>query len=115
MLMVCERKSVNPMVEPIFNPNEREMMKYSPPPSTRVLVANSEIANAVGIVIKCPRRIIAKIPKKPNVPSPNPNLRNRIAPKIEEIAVKNTGAVPNPFFVPIFAVSFAIFFFCQNR
>ena len=36
------------MVAPIVVPNEREMMKYSPPPSTRRLVAISEMANAVG-------------------------------------------------------------------
>ena len=40
-----------PMVAPMLSPNEREMMKYSPPPSTRLLVAISEMANAVGMVI----------------------------------------------------------------
>jgi hypothetical protein len=58
-------------------------------------VASSDIARAVGIVSECPRRIINNTPQNPNVPTAYPNLRNRIAPKIVEIAVKKTGAVPN--------------------
>ena len=37
---------------PIVVPNDREMMKYSPPPSTRRLVAISAIAMAVGTVTR---------------------------------------------------------------
>jgi hypothetical protein len=33
-----------PMVAPMFSPNDLEIMKYSPPPSTRLLVASSVIA-----------------------------------------------------------------------
>ena len=70
------------MVEPIFNPNEREIMKYSPPPSTRLLVASSDMASAVGIVTICPRMIIRNTPQKPTVPVAYPKRRNKIAPKI---------------------------------
>lgn len=83
------------MVAPIFNPNDREMIKYSPPPSTRLLVAISEMASAVGMVTICPIRMMRIAPQKPSVPTANPNLKNKIAPKIVEMAVKNTGAVPN--------------------
>jgi hypothetical protein len=31
------------------------------------------------------------------VPTANPKRKNKIAPRIVAIAVKNTGAVPNPF------------------
>jgi hypothetical protein len=34
-------------------------------------------------------------PQKPSVPIANPNLRNKMAPKIVDMAVKNTGAVPD--------------------
>jgi hypothetical protein len=34
-------------------------------------------------------------PQTPRVPTANPNRRNNIAPRIVEMAVKNTGAVPN--------------------
>jgi len=68
------------------------MIKYSPPPSTRLFVASSEIASAVGIVREWPRMISASTPQKPSVPTANPNLRKRIAPKMVEIAVKKTGA-----------------------
>jgi hypothetical protein len=79
----------------MFKPNEREMMKYSPPPSTLLLVAISEMANDVGIVTRCPKIIIRITPQKPSVPIAYPKRRNKIAPSIVEIAVKNTGAVPN--------------------
>ena len=79
--MACDMKSAIPMVAPIFNPNEREIIKYSPPPSTRLFVAISEIAKAVGMVTICPSRMIRIAPQKPNVPTANPNLRNNIAPK----------------------------------
>jgi hypothetical protein len=88
MLMACERNRVTPIVDPILSPNEREMIKYAPPPSTRVLVASSEMANAVGTVIRCPRIMMASTPKKPSVPVVNPRRRKRIAPRIEEMAVK---------------------------
>lgn len=85
------------MVAPIFRPNEREMIKYSPPPSTRLLVANSDIARAVGIVTVCPRSIINITPQKPKDPTANPKRKNKTAPRIVDIAVKYTGAVPKPF------------------
>ena len=93
--MAWERKSAIPIVPPIFNPKEREMIKYSPPPSTLLLVAISEMARAVGMVTRCPRRIIRITPQKPSVPTANPNLRKRMAPRIVDMAVKKTGAVPN--------------------
>ena len=83
------------MVAPIFNPNEREIIKYSPPPSTRLLVAISDKARAVGIVTKWPSKMIIITPQNPSVPTAKPKRRNKIAPRIVEIAVKNTGAVPN--------------------
>ena len=39
-----------------LSPNEREIIKYSPPPSTLLLVAISEMANAVGIVTMMPKK-----------------------------------------------------------
>jgi hypothetical protein len=53
------------------------------------------MANAVGIVSECPRIINRNVPQNPRVPTAKPNLRNRIAPRIVEMAVKNTGIVPN--------------------
>ena len=38
-------------------------------------------------------------PQKPSVPVANPRRKNNIAPKIVEIAVIKTAAVPNPVFV----------------
>jgi hypothetical protein len=98
-----------PIVAPMFNPKDLEIIKYSPPPSTLLLLAISEMANAVGIVTRCPRIIIAITPQKPKVPTAKPNLRNKIAPNIVEIAVKNTGAVPN---LPeiVFLAIFNLFF-----
>lgn len=89
------------MVAPIFNPNEREMIKYSPPPSTRLFVAISEMASAVGMVTICPSKIIKITPQKPSVPTAYPKRKNRMAPRMVEMAVKKTGAVPN-FFVLLF-------------
>jgi hypothetical protein len=40
-------------------------------------------------------------PQKPRVPTPKPKRKNRIAPRIVEIAVKNTGAVPNDFILSL--------------
>ena len=85
------------MVAPMFNPNEREIIKYSPPPSTRLFVDISLMARAVGMVTRCPKRIINTTPQKPSVPTAYPNRRNNMAPNMVEIAVKNTGAVPNLF------------------
>jgi len=53
------------------------------------------MAKAVGMVIKCPRITNNKLPVKPMVPTAKPNRRNRIAPRMVEIAVIKTGAVPN--------------------
>jgi hypothetical protein len=50
-------------------PNEREMMKYSPPPSTRRFVAISAIASAVGTVTACPRRMMRSAPSMPVCPT----------------------------------------------
>lgn len=86
-----------PMVAPIFSPKERDMMKYSPPPKTRLLVASSDIANAVGMVTRCPSKMMNMTPQKPNVPTAQPKRRNSIAPNIVDMAVKKTGAVPNFF------------------
>ncbi len=86
------------MVAPIFNPKEREIIKYSPPPSTLLFVAISEMARAVGMVTICPSNMMSTAPQKPSVPTANPNLRNKIAPNMVEMAVKKTGAVPNLFF-----------------
>ena len=48
---------------------EREMMKYSPPPSTFWLVAISARAIAVGIVTRWPIRMIATVPRNPTLPT----------------------------------------------
>jgi len=45
------------------------------------------------------KNIIRITPQKPNVPTAYPNLKKRIAPGIVEMAVKNTGAVPNFLFM----------------
>jgi hypothetical protein len=66
------------------------------------LVAISDIASAVGMVTKCPKIIIPITPQKPIVPTANPKRKNNIAPRMVEMAVKNTGAVPKPLFVLIF-------------
>ena len=41
--------------------------------------------------------IIENVPRKPRFPTAKPKRRNMIAPKIVEIAVKNTAAVDSPF------------------
>ena len=97
--MACDRYSAIPIVAPILSPKDLEIIKYSPPPSTLLLVASSERAKAVGIVSQRPRSTISITPQKPSVPTAYPNLRNRIAPRMVEIAVKKTGAVPNRFVV----------------
>ena len=96
--MAWEKYRAIPIVPPIFRPKEREMIKYSPPPSTFSLVAISERASAVGIVTECPSRMIRIVPAKPSIPTAKPKRRNRIAPSMVDIAVKNTGAVPKDFF-----------------
>ena len=58
-----------PIAAPMVRPNEREMMKYSPPPSTRRLVAISEIASAVGSVTRWPSRTISSAPNSPTLPT----------------------------------------------
>ncbi len=87
-----------PMAPPISRPKEREMMKYSPPPSTFWLVAISARDMAVGMVTTWPIRMITTAPAKPTFPTTYPNRRNIIAPRMVEMAVRNTGAVPNPTF-----------------
>ncbi len=76
------------MVAPILSPKEREMMKYSPPPSTLLLVAISEMARAVGMVTICPSRITPITPQNPRVPTANPKRRKRTAPRMVAMAVK---------------------------
>ena len=94
--MAWLRYSARPIVAPIFSPKDREMIKYSPPPSTRWFVAISDMAMAVGMVTRCPSKIMAITPMKPSVPIAKPKRRNNIAPNMVDIAVKNTGAVPKP-------------------
>ena len=55
------------------------------------------MAIAVGIVTKCARIMIRIVPYGPIVPTENPNRRNRMAPRIVAMLVKNTDAVPNDF------------------
>lgn len=57
------------MAPPMVAPKEREMMKYSPPPSTRLLVAISAMAKAVGTVTMCPRRMMRRAPMRPTCPT----------------------------------------------
>ena len=77
-----------PSVPPMLSPKEREMMKYSPPPSTRLLVASSEMASAVGMVTMLPTMIRMKTPHSPTVPTAYPKRRKRMAPKRVAMAVK---------------------------
>ena len=48
------------------------------------------------MVTKCPIKTINRTPAKPKVPTAKPKRKNKIAPNIVDIAVKKTGAVPNP-------------------
>jgi hypothetical protein len=41
--------------------------------------------------------MINNTPKKPRLPTAYPKRKNRMAPRMVEMAVKNTGAVPNFF------------------
>jgi len=72
----------------MFSPNDLEIMKYSPPPSTLLLVASSEIARAVGMVTACPMTISRSVPQNPSVPTAKPKRRNSMAPSIVDMAVK---------------------------
>ena len=103
-----------PIVAPIFKPNDREMIKYSPPPSTRLLVAISDIANAVGMVTKWPKSTIKITPQKPKVPTAKPKRKNNMAPRIVDIAVKKTGAVPNFLFL-IILIKLETLFICVSK
>ncbi len=94
--MACDRNRAIPIDPPMVVPNDRDMMKYSPPPSTRRLVAISAIASAVGIVTACPRRMIHSVPRKPVWATAYPKRRKRIAPSIVLTLARNTGAVPKP-------------------
>ena len=47
--MACDKNRAIPIVAPMFNPNERDMIKYSPPPSTFWLVADNEIIGVTNI------------------------------------------------------------------
>ena len=58
-----------PIVPPTVGPNERLMMKYSPPPSTFRLVAISAMARAVGMVMAWPIKMIAIAPIRPVWPT----------------------------------------------
>ena len=93
--MACEKYKAIPIDEPMASPNEREMIKYSPPPSTFWFVAISAIAIAVGMVTACPTKIMTIVPIKPTFPTAYPKRKNITAPRMVEIAVKKTGAVPN--------------------
>ncbi|OPZ53348.1 MAG: hypothetical protein BWY89_01755 [Bacteroidetes bacterium ADurb.BinA012] len=77
-----------PIVAPMFRPNDLDIIKYSPPPSTRLLVASSEIARAVGMVTACPMIISSRVPQNPRVPTAKPKRRNTMAPIMVEMAVK---------------------------
>ena len=57
------------MAPPMVVPKEREMMKYSPPPSTRRLVAISAMAKAVGKVTRCPKSTMRRLPRTPTWPT----------------------------------------------
>lgn len=106
--MAWDRNNANPMVAPIFNPNDLEIIKYSPPPSTLLFVEISEMAREVGMVTRCASKMIKSTPMNPTEPTAYPNLKKRIAPKIVEIAVKNTGAVPNfkdPLFINFYILA----------
>ncbi len=85
-------------------------MKYSPPPSTRLFVASSEMASAVGMVTRCPNKMISTTPINPRVPTAYPKRRKRMAPRMVEIAVIYTGPVPKRFF---WFSSSCILFFCS--
>ena len=85
------------MVPPIIGPKERLIIKYSPPPSTLRFVEISAMAMAVGMVIKCPIKIIKMVPIIPACATAYPKRRNRMAPNIVLMAARKTGAVPNPY------------------
>ena len=99
--MAWEKKREIPMVVPMFSPNDLEITKYSPPPSTLRLVASSLSASAVGMVTVWPINMTSITPQNPMCPTAIPKRRKRMAPSMVEIAVRKTGSVPNPFvFVP---------------
>jgi hypothetical protein len=52
--------------------------------------------------------MISTAPQKPSTPVAKPNLRNKMAPRMVDRAVKYTGAVPKPLLF-IFFVRFTIF------
>lgn len=93
-----------PIAAPILIPNEREIIKYSPPPSTFWLVASSAKAIAVGMVTMCPIITIKTVPINPTEPTEKPKRKNITAPKMVEIAVKKTGKVPNPDFFSLLII-----------
>ena len=61
-----------PIVPAMFNPNDREIIKYSPPLSSHWFVAISDMAKALGIVTKWPIIRIISTPNESNVPTANP-------------------------------------------
>ena len=53
------------------------------------------MAMAVGIVTARPSKITPSVPKNPRLATAYPKRKNMIAPRMVEMAVKKTGAVPN--------------------
>jgi hypothetical protein len=94
--MAWERKREIPMAPPIVLPKDREMMKYSPPPSTLRFVAISAMAKAVGTVTMCPNRMMRNAPTRPACPTAYPKRRNMTAPRMVLTLARKTGLVPKP-------------------
>ena len=57
-------------------------------------MAISATARAVGTVTKWPTKTIINVETKPTWATAYPNRKNKIAPRMVEMAVKNTGQVP---------------------
>ena len=63
------------------------------------MVAISATARAVGMVTRCPSAMMPIVPMNPTCPTAYPNLRKRMAPRMVEMVVMNTGRVPKFGFV----------------
>ena len=85
------------MAAPASRPNERESMKYAPPPFIRILVAREEMESPVRNVMELAAVTMMSEVVRPTLPSIHPKRRYMTTPMIVSmLGVKTPANVPNP-------------------
>lgn len=89
------RKNTTPIEPPYSAPSARLIMKYAPPPLTRVFVAIAESESAVSVVIAFDATTMASAVHRPAFPTTWPKRRNMMTPRIVSVqGVKTPPKVP---------------------